>query len=124
MPFYIAFIYNTDNDSNFWAVLDLLVDLCFTIDVVVNLLLPYLDNKGNWVKDRCKIFLNYLKGFLIIDIASALPIDFIFLLLEKSPIGNSLLRFLRIGRLYKLVKITRVVGIFKRGKKNLFSKCR
>ena len=106
MPYYIGYIYNTSNDSITWAFLDLIADLCFSIDVVINLLLPYQDNKGIWVRNKCKIFLNYLKGFLIIDIASAVPLDFIFLLLERSPIGNNLLRFLRMGRLYKLVKIT------------------
>ena len=106
MPYYIGYIYNTSNDSITWAFLDLIADLCFSIDVVINLLLPYQDNKGIWVRNKCKIFLNYLRGFLIIDIASAIPLDFIFLLLERSPIGNNLLRFLRMGRLYKLVKIT------------------
>ena len=60
MPYYIAFIYNTQSDSNFWAFLDLIADLCFSIDVVANLLLPYQDNKGHWVRNRWKIFLNYL----------------------------------------------------------------
>lgn len=107
--------------------IDLMADLVFCSDILVNLHLPYDDNKGRRVTQRTKIFFRYLKGWFVVDVISAIPLDFLFRLLSQTAqasIGNNLLRFLRIGRLYKLVKITRVVGIFKRGKKNLFARCR
>lgn len=127
MPFYVAFLYETESDNSTWMYIDLMADLVFCSDIIINLHLPYDDSKGRRVTDRSSIFFRYLKGWFVVDVISALPLDFLFRLLSQTAqasIGNNLLRFLRIGRLYKLIKITRVVGIFKRGKKNLFARCR
>ncbi len=127
MPFYVSFLYETASDNQAWMYIDLLADLVFCSDIVINLHLPYDDSKGRRVNKRSSIFLKYLKGWFIIDVISAVPLDFLFRLVRETAqasIGNNLLRFLRIGRMYKLIKITRVVGIFKRGKKNLFARCR
>ena len=62
-----------------------------------------------------KIFLNYLKGWLILDITACIPFQLIETIYGSSLGGSysKLLRLARLPRLYKLVRIFRVFKFFK-----------
>jgi hypothetical protein len=47
----------------------------FIVDIVLTLNMPYFDSKKNLVTDRYRIFINYLSGWLLLDLLTSLPID-------------------------------------------------
>jgi len=99
IPYRLSFQSEEPNDaSHQW--LETSMDICFFLDILLTL--------NTWVVlghakivGRKGIFLNYLRGFLIIDVASILPFG------EMSGDGgntgsNKLLRLLRLGRLVRI----------------------
>ena len=115
MPFAMAFL--TSEPWDFWYTSDLLLDVFFFFDLVVNCLTSYEDIEGKLVRSRCKIFKRYLKSWFFIDLIACFPIN--LLLSEDSASGgeasgdfNSLLRLLRLPRLYRLLRITRILKMF------------
>lgn len=105
-PYVVAFLLNEDetrmrlnrnsltrsqSDENTKAdplvLIDLIVDLMFIADIVINFRTTYLHN-GEVVIDPKKIAINYVKGWFVIDTIAAIPFD---LLLFGS--GNSEVSF-------------------------------
>mmetsp|Transcript_15313 Transcript_15313/g.2554 ORF Transcript_15313/g.2554 Transcript_15313/m.2554 type:complete len:87 (+) Transcript_15313:389-649(+) len=82
MPFKLAFLDTEDFDG--WWFTDIFIDTLFFIDIIINLNSAYLDNDGNFVTDRKRIFLNYLKSWLIIDLIACIPINLIETLTSSS----------------------------------------
>ena len=115
MPFALAFIDSQPYDS--WFVFDLVIDILFFIDVVVNCNTAYYNSEGTLVSSRIKIFANYIKSWLIIDLIACFPFE--FFQDEKSSSDsstnsyNNIIRFARLPRLYRLLRISRVLKAFK-----------
>ena len=55
--------------------MDLGIDIVIMINICLNFLLEY-EQKGEYVQNRTKIALGYLKGAFIIDVASSIPYQF------------------------------------------------
>ena len=73
-PFRLSFI-ETDDDLSMF-IFDIFVDICFGIDIIMNFLTAYYDNKKEeLVKSFKKIFIHYIKGWLIIDILAFFPLE-------------------------------------------------
>ena len=64
-PVYISFV---DDDNTFFYYLNLVMDIGFSIDIVVNFLSAYFDADGELVIDFRKIIWNYVKMWFWIDI--------------------------------------------------------
>eukprot|EP01051_Picozoa_sp_SAG22_P011772 SAG22_NODE_1162_length_5301_cov_1.628604_6_plen_172_part_00 len=64
----------------FW--LEVFVDAYFIVDIVLNLRTGYYQDNGLLAISPGKIFKNYLMTWLLIDVASCLPITYIALLSE------------------------------------------
>jgi hypothetical protein len=66
---------------------------------------------------RKQIFLKYLKGWMLVDIASSVPLDLILYFtigeMEKNQLNNDLLKLLRVPRIYKVMRVARVLRIIK-----------
>jgi CRP-like cAMP-binding protein len=99
-----------DLDATIWLYTDLLVDVLFLIDVLINANLAYYDRDVNLVTSHIKILKNYAKGWLLVDIVSCIPLQFI---LESQKNYSNLLKIGRASKLYKLVKIVRLVRMIK-----------
>jgi len=56
------------------VIIDLIVDLMFIIDILINFRTSYLHN-GEVVMDQKKIAINYVKGWFLIDCFAAIPFD-------------------------------------------------
>lgn len=74
MPYKISFL---EKSSLGWTIIDTLIDLLFLADIGINLNTPYFDKKSRLVTRRISIFTNYLFGWLLIDLASSIPIDLV-----------------------------------------------
>lgn len=105
-PYRVAFI---DSDTSTWMAIDYLIDSLFMTDVVLNCFMAYVNTDEVLVTSHWKIFKNYLKTWMIFDVASSIPTQAIF---ENSGWGT-LLRLSKLPRLYRLVKILKLVRLFK-----------
>ena len=80
-----------------------MIDCSFGLDIVLTFFSAIEDEDLKVIDDRMIIFKNYIFGQFIIDFLSVFPFD---LLLESN--YNQLVRFARIGRLYRLASLTKI----------------
>lgn len=76
--------------ANPLVIIDLIVDLMFIADILINFRTTYLHN-GEVVTNQKKIAINYVKGWFVIDTIAAVPFD---LLLFGSGTGDVRITFL------------------------------
>ena len=75
MPFRLAFI-----DIKVWSawfLVELIVNILFFGDFIVNCLTAYYDSDGKLITDVPKILWNYAKSWMIIDFIAFFPFDII-----------------------------------------------
>jgi len=70
-PFRIAFI---TVDATPWIVLETIVDITFSVDLVLNFFFAYYDEKEEVIDSRKEIAINYIETWFLIDLATILPI--------------------------------------------------
>ena len=104
-PLSIAFSDNTVTFDLFTTI----IDLIFLFDMIVIFNSAFYTVDLDIVDDRKKIFLNYFKGWFLIDLLAIIPFDYIL----NASSFNSLARVARFGRLYKLVKLTRLLRLLR-----------
>jgi hypothetical protein len=77
-PYVAAFLLNEkgypDSDSRLFYV-DLLVDIMFIIDIVINFRTTYVSENDEVVSAPSKIAVHYFRGWFIIDLVAAIPFD-------------------------------------------------
>ncbi|KAJ8306727.1 hypothetical protein KUTeg_015768 [Tegillarca granosa] len=92
------------------VIIDLIVDLMFIADILINFRTTYLHN-GEVVTHPQRIAIHYVKGWFVIDVFAAVPFD---LLLFGS--GNSdtmtITGVLKIARLLRLLRVLRRIEQF------------
>ena len=92
-------------------VIELIVDVMFIIDLLVNLRTTYVKHNEELVTRASQIAKHYLKGWFLIDVTAAIPFDILFSLLQTngSSGGEStiLMGLLKTARLLRLVRIAR-----------------
>jgi CRP-like cAMP-binding protein len=103
LPVRVAF-YDTEF-FDVWAVLDILVDMLFALDIGFNCFCSYYTSSGTHETRLKVIAARYFKSWFIIDLASSLP----YTILEYAESGEDiskvrLLKLVRLARLYKVVK--------------------
>ena len=125
-----------------WYVVDLLFDIYFYVDVVLNFLTGYVDpdDEERVVYEPWAIAREYARTWLSIDIVACLPIDLIIRISEgrllcsmaaggctggdsASDTSGQLLRLfklLRLFRLMKLLRLARIARLFERYQDDLF----
>lgn len=57
------------------AIVDLLVDVIFMIDVLINFRTTYVNKNDEVVSQPGQIAIHYFKGWFIIDMVAAIPFD-------------------------------------------------
>ena len=118
-----------DMDSPGWQAFDLIVDVLFWIDLVLNFFTPYQSASGDWITDKKRMALNYLKSWFVIDFLSCLPIDTIVESAlassasssssTSSAVENSLdavkaTKMARLVKNFRLLRVARIGKIFAR----------
>lgn len=90
--------------------IELIVDVMFIIDLIVNLRTTYVKHNEELVTRASKIAKHYLKGWFLIDVTAAIPFDILFSLLHAHGTGGestTLMGLLKTARLLRLVRIAR-----------------
>uniref|UniRef100_A0A8C0GNR3 Ion transport domain-containing protein n=1 Tax=Chelonoidis abingdonii TaxID=106734 RepID=A0A8C0GNR3_CHEAB len=80
------------------TVVDLLVDIMFLIDILINFRTTYVNSNEEVVSQPGRIAIHYFKGWFLIDMVAAIPFD----LLTTTLIG-----LLKTARLLRLVRVAR-----------------
>ncbi len=96
---------------------DLILDVMFFLDIVLNFLTGYFDESDNvpeLVMSCKRVATNYTKGWFFLDFIATFPFQLIELYAKTGGTKyNKLLRLLRLPRLYRLVRLFKCVKLMK-----------
>nr|XP_057917353.1 potassium voltage-gated channel subfamily H member 6 [Doryrhamphus excisus] len=87
-------------------VADLLVDVLFIVDIVINLRTTYVDHNDEVVTQPSRIAKHYIKGWFPIDLFAAVPFD-LLIFRSGSDEMATLTSLLKTARLLRLVRVAR-----------------
>ncbi|XP_077481778.1 voltage-gated inwardly rectifying potassium channel KCNH6 [Stigmatopora argus] len=87
-------------------VADLMVDVLFIVDIVINLRTTYVDRNDEVVTQPGRIAKHYLKGWFPIDLFAAIPFD-LLIFRSGSDEMATLTSLLKTARLLRLVRVAR-----------------
>ena len=115
MPYTLTFIdYNT---FDAWGILEIILDILFFIDIIINFNSAYFDQEGSLITARKDITINYLKSWFLLDVAACFPFNTVGADNNSATYSthdyNNFIRLLRLPRLYRLFRIVRLVKMFK-----------
>ncbi|XP_065320030.1 uncharacterized protein LOC135927777 isoform X3 [Gordionus sp. m RMFG-2023] len=88
------------------VILDLVVDIMFMIDIIINFRTTFVNNNDEVVSDPRKIAIHYFRGWLIIDLLAAIPFD-LLLFGSQTDETTTLIGLLKTARLLRLVRVAR-----------------
>ncbi|XP_016424664.1 potassium voltage-gated channel subfamily H member 2-like [Sinocyclocheilus rhinocerous] len=120
-PYSAAFLLDGDEDSSGQNcsyscsplnVVDLIVDIMFIIDIIINFRTTYVNTNDEVVSHPLRIAVHYFKGWFLIDMVAAIPFD---LLIDRTGEEMSaeptqqttLIGLLKTARLLRLVRVAR-----------------
>ncbi|UYV61478.1 hypothetical protein LAZ67_1004997 [Cordylochernes scorpioides] len=116
-PYVAAFLLNEERDKRNkkygddpLVVIDIIVDVMFIIDILINFRTTYVSANDEVVSQPSKIAVHYLKGWFIIDVVAAIPFD---LLLVGSETDEKLSQRFRLFNLQKLSQRFRLFNLQK-----------
>jgi len=114
--FYVPFTlgFNT-NSQGFFYVFDIIKDLFFFMDLLLNFTTAYYDKNGNLVRDPKTISKHYVStNLFIIDLITALPIPLVAdLVIHRDDTRVSFLRLLRFLRFLRLIRVLKAVKLLR-----------
>ncbi|XP_028332040.1 potassium voltage-gated channel subfamily H member 6 [Gouania willdenowi] len=87
-------------------VADLMVDVLFIVDIIINLRTTYVDQNEEVVTQPWRIAKHYIKGWFPIDLFAAIPFD-LLILRSGSDEMATLTSLLKTARLLRLVRVAR-----------------
>lgn len=109
MPFVIAFI-DVDYDDPIF-IFEAVLDGLFFTDILITLNTAVILKNGKILMSRYKIFKNYLKGMLVIDILAVIPF---YLITESgSSRSSAFIRFIRLAKLVRIFRASKILQIVK-----------
>ncbi|XP_045428339.1 potassium voltage-gated channel subfamily H member 2 isoform X3 [Pipistrellus kuhlii] len=85
------------------AVVDLIVDIMFIVDILINFRTTYVNANEEVVSHPRRIAVHYFKGWFLIDMVAAIPFD----LLIFGSGSEELIGLLKTARLLRLVRVAR-----------------
>ncbi|XP_069974876.1 potassium voltage-gated channel unc-103 [Penaeus vannamei] len=133
-PYVAAFLLNEQEErrknhqnqyDNPIVIIDLIVDIMFMVDIVINFRTTYVNHNDEVVSHPGKIALHYLRGWFLIDVVAAIPFD--LLLVNPDPHTSTptaerdleqetedektttLIGLLKTARLLRLVRVARKI---------------
>ena len=122
-PLVISFFW-LDPECTFVPTLyfDVILDVFFLLDIVVSFNLGFFDHGGDYIDDRKKVALAYMKGSFLFDLITSFPVSFFELsavaacanLDEGQTVdGGSQLRIIRVIKPMRWFKIMRLAKLGK-----------
>uniref|UniRef100_A0A673VU24 Potassium voltage-gated channel subfamily H member 6 n=1 Tax=Suricata suricatta TaxID=37032 RepID=A0A673VU24_SURSU len=88
------------------TVVDLIVDIMFVVDIVINFRTTYVNTNDEVVSHPRHIAIHYFKGWFLIDMVAAIPFD-LLIFRTGSDETTTLIGLLKTARLLRLVRVAR-----------------
>ncbi|XP_058788674.1 potassium voltage-gated channel subfamily H member 8 isoform X2 [Phymastichus coffea] len=103
VPYNASFI-NVDRPS---MVSDVVVEVIFILDIVLNFRTTYVNRKGEVVSNSKSIAVNYIKSWFLIDLVAALPFDLLYAsdVYSGEDSGHSHIHLVKLTRLLRLARL-------------------
>ncbi|XP_074120854.1 voltage-gated inwardly rectifying potassium channel KCNH6 [Sminthopsis crassicaudata] len=114
-PYSAAFLLNDQEETRYWncgyscnplSVVELLVDIMFIVDIIINFRTTYVNSNDEVVSHPGKIAVHYFKGWFLIDMVAAIPFD-LLIFHTGSDETTTLIGLLKTARLLRLVRVAR-----------------
>ncbi|XP_067391776.1 potassium voltage-gated channel subfamily H member 2 isoform X3 [Emydura macquarii macquarii] len=114
-PYSAAFLLTEQGEAWRWAcgyactpltVVDLLVDIMFIVDILINFRTTYVNSNEEVVSHPARIATHYFKGWFLIDMVAAIPFD-LLIFGSGSEETTTLIGLLKTARLLRLVRVAR-----------------
>ncbi|XP_069581686.1 voltage-gated inwardly rectifying potassium channel KCNH2-like, partial [Brachyistius frenatus] len=86
-------------------VVDLIVDIMFIVDIIINFRTTYVNSNDEVVSQSYRIAVHYFKGWFLIDMVAAIPFD--LLISRSGEETTTLIGLLKTARLLRLVRVAR-----------------
>uniref|UniRef100_A0A674MVA5 Voltage-gated inwardly rectifying potassium channel KCNH2 n=1 Tax=Takifugu rubripes TaxID=31033 RepID=A0A674MVA5_TAKRU len=113
-PYSAAFLLSDEEDASTQSciyscsplnVVDLIVDIMFIIDILINFRTTYVNANDEVVSHPVRIAVHYFKGWFLIDMVAAIPFD--LLIYRNGEETTTLIGLLKTARLLRLVRVAR-----------------
>ncbi|XP_051944836.1 potassium voltage-gated channel subfamily H member 6-like [Hippocampus zosterae] len=93
-------------------VVDLIVDIMFIVDIVINFRTTYVNSNDEVVSQSARIAVHYFKGWFLIDMVAAIPFDLLIYRSGEEVVRGegettTLIGLLKTARLLRLVRVAR-----------------
>ncbi|XP_037803688.1 potassium voltage-gated channel subfamily H member 6-like isoform X2 [Penaeus monodon] len=124
-PYVAAFLLNEQEErrknhqnqyDNPIVIIDLIVDIMFMVDIVINFRTTYVNHNDEVVSHPGKIALHYLRGWFLIDVVAAIPFDLLLVNPDAASEQEAddektttLIGLLKTARLLRLVRVARKI---------------
>ncbi|XP_059351995.1 potassium voltage-gated channel subfamily H member 6-like isoform X6 [Daphnia carinata] len=91
------------------VIIDLLVDVMFIIDILINFRTTFVNNNDEVVSHPGKIAVHYFRGWFLIDLVAAIPFDLLLFGSDTDEQTTTLIGLLKTARLLRLVRVARKI---------------
>ncbi|XP_063219819.1 potassium voltage-gated channel unc-103 isoform X2 [Bacillus rossius redtenbacheri] len=122
-PYVAAFLLNEPNATKRSkkygddpiVIIDLIVDVTFIVDILINFRTTYVNNNDEVVSHPGRIAVHYLRGWFLIDLVAAIPFDLLLFgsdtdeLSSEADETTTLIGLLKTARLLRLVRVARKI---------------
>ena len=99
-PMRLSFFSQQELDNvDFFFVFEIMIDICFGIDIIINFITGYERSDGEIEYRWKKIVINYLTGFFWIDFLSTFPFHLLVETIEEGTSAFKANNFLKLARL-------------------------
>mmetsp|Transcript_78468 Transcript_78468/g.143601 ORF Transcript_78468/g.143601 Transcript_78468/m.143601 type:complete len:733 (+) Transcript_78468:65-2263(+) len=102
-------------DEEWWLSFELVVDVVFYVDLIINFFLTYRDGNGQEVRNLRKIACQYLTGYFVVNLIACVPPsvvgEIIRLITNSTRTSSTFNKGLRIGRLQRISRIARLTRL-------------
>ncbi|KAI6177055.1 Potassium voltage-gated channel subfamily H member 6 [Aphelenchoides bicaudatus] len=88
-------------------IIDLIVDIMFIVDIIINFRTTFVNENDEVVSDPGKIARHYFTGWFIIDMIAAVPFDLLLANTGEEATTTNIIGLLKAARLLRLVRVAR-----------------
>ncbi|CAK9035264.1 Potassium voltage-gated channel subfamily H member 6 (Ether-a-go-go-related gene potassium channel) (ERG) (Eag-related protein) (Ether-a-go-go-related protein) (Voltage-gated potassium channel subunit Kv11.2) [Durusdinium trenchii] len=106
LPFRLAFLID-DEAANTYRLIEVLVDVCFAVDILLTFRTTYCDDESQEVFDSKRVALHYARTWLSVDVVTAIPFEYVI-----AGTGDSV-RLLKGSKVFKVLKLLRAIKFLK-----------
>ncbi|XP_030048973.1 potassium/sodium hyperpolarization-activated cyclic nucleotide-gated channel 1 [Microcaecilia unicolor] len=110
----VGITFFTEQTSTPWIIFNVASDTVFLFDLIMNFRTGIVnEDSSEIILDPKVIKMNYLKSWFVVDLISSIPVDYIFLIVEKGMDSEvyKTARALRIVRFTKILSLLRLLRL-------------